>query len=127
MVFEKRAGILVLITLLVACETPGPKQSDNRTPALPKAVEVQRPLSPAYLRLLDEGQQQLNAGKIAVAVATFERAQRIHADNARVYLALSQAYSKAGDRLASVAMAERGLLYCKDADRCRALRKLAGG
>jgi tetratricopeptide (TPR) repeat protein len=125
--FANRAGILFLITLLVACETPGPKQSDNRTPSLPKAVEVQRPLSPAYLRLLDEGQQQLSAGKIAVAVATFERAQRIHADNARVYLALSQAYSKAGDRLASVAMAERGLLYCKDADRCRALRKLAGG
>ena len=126
MVFIQRAGILVLFTLLAACETPAPKQGDTRTPSLPQAVEVQRPLSPAYLRLLDEGQQQLNAGQIADAIATFERAQRIHADNARVYVALSQAYSKAGDRRASVAMAERGLLYCKDLDRCRVLRKLAG-
>lgn len=127
MVFVQRAGILVLFTLLAACETPAPKPGDTRTPPLPQAVEVQRPLSPAYLRLLDEGQQQLNAGQIADAIATFERAQRIHADNARVYVALSQAYSKAGDRRASVAMAERGLLYCKDLDRCRVLRKLAGG
>lgn len=126
MVFVQRAGILVLFTLLAACETPAPKQGDTRTSSLPQAVEVQRPLSPAYLRLLDEGQQQLNAGQIADAIATFERAQRIHADNARVYVALSQAYSKAGDRRASVAMAERGLLYCKDLDRCRVLRKLAG-
>lgn len=127
MSFVKRIGVAVLVSLLAACETPSPKQGDSRTPSLPKAVEVQRPLSPAYLRLLDEGQQQLKAGKIADAIGTFERAQRIHADNARVYLALSQAYIKQGDRRASVAMAERGLLYCKDADRCRALRKLAGG
>ncbi len=121
-----RIVVLSIVTLLAACESPGPKQGDSRTPALPKPVEVQRPLSPAYLRLLDEGQQQLKAGQIADAIATFERAQRIHADNARVYLALSQAYSKAGDRRASIAMAERGLLYCKETERCQALRKLAG-
>jgi|GEM_PF-2086570 len=127
MVGIKQASVVALLALLVACEAPGPKPSDTRTPSLPKPVEVQRPLSPAYLRLLDEGQQQLTAGRIADAIATFERAQRIHADNARVYLALSQAYSKQGDRRASIAMAERGLLYCKEAERCRLLRKLAGG
>lgn len=111
-----------LIVFLASCAAPPQREPQSRTPALPKSVEIAHPVSPAYLRLIDEGQALLAQGEMAKAIAIFERAQRIHADDARVYLALSKAYKQAGDNRSARAMAERGLLYCQNDKQCGELR-----
>jgi len=111
-----------LIVLLASCAAPPQREPQSRTPALPKSVEIARAVSPAYLRLIEDGQVLLVRGEMTKAIATFERAQRIHADDARVYLALSKAYKQAGDNLSARAMAERGLLYCQNDKQCSELR-----
>lgn len=59
------------------------------------------------------------------ALAYLERAQRIDPDDAGVYLALAQTHAAAGNATQARAVAERGLLYCRGAVQCGALRELA--
>lgn len=117
----RRYVIFLAASVIAGCAAPMVREVEETTPKLPPSVMVEPALSPAYFRLLDEGEALLESEDITGAIALFERAQRIHADDARVYLAIARAYAVAGDERSAMAMAERGLLYCKSAEKCREL------
>ena len=116
-----RYVMILAASVIAGCAAPMVREVEETTPKLPPSVMVEPALSPAYFRLLDEGEALLESEDITGAIALFERAQRIHADDARVYLAIARAYAVAGDERSAMAMAERGLLYCKSAEKCREL------
>jgi thioredoxin-like negative regulator of GroEL len=113
---------------MTACATPGPEESrpapveksPDYTGVKPRPQEV--PSSAAYLPLLEKATQARQRGDFDEALALLERAQRIDADSAEIYLAMAQTHSERGDVGQARAVAERGLLYCRNTRQCDALR-----
>ncbi|MAT93493.1 MAG: hypothetical protein CME59_12915 [Halioglobus sp.] len=107
-------------------ETP-PGEVVQPTPAPPEpAAPPPAPAEPgavaAYAPLLDRARQATARGDYEQALALLERAQRIDPDSAEVYLAMAETHRARGDEVRARATAERGLLYCDDADACARLR-----
>ncbi len=75
----------------------------------------------AVAELLLAARTDMRAGRSGAAVAGLERALRITADNAEIYLALAEIYQQRGDSELARNMAGRGLLYCQSHEQCREL------
>jgi len=132
-------AIVLLITLVSGCATPGAPDSDTaaKKPAPPPVVTPPattpaappRPVEPAankaYQPLLDKAGQARDRGDYEQALALLERAQRIDPDSAEIYLAMARTHQASGDSSQARAVAERGLLYCNGRAECDALRGLA--
>ena len=86
----------------------------------------QRPAEPstraAYQPLLDGADAAAAGGDYEHALALLQRAQRIDPDSAQVYLGMARTHRARGDDAQARATAERGLLYCRTAPECDALR-----
>lgn len=132
-----RGTALSLITLLAACSTYTPPDSEpapvvtqpehtvvSPPPKVPRTQH--RPASPsasaAWQPLLVKAEQAVARGDYEQALALLERAQRIDPDSAEVYLSMAKTQRARGDIAQAKATAERGLLYCSTARQCEALR-----
>lgn len=124
---------LVLLTLLVtACASPGPGDAgsapvETKAPDYTGAAPTPReaPATSAYQPLLDKAAEARRQGDYEQALALLERAQRIDADSAEIYLAMARTHSERGDPGQARVVAERGLLYCRSSRQCDALRAYA--
>ncbi|MCB1675459.1 MAG: tetratricopeptide repeat protein [Halioglobus sp.] len=101
--------------------TPPPSSPPVTAPQAP-----QRPAEPstraAYQPLLDGADAAAAGGDYEHALALLQRAQRIDPDSAQVYLGMARTHRARGDDAQARATAERGLLYCRTAPECDALR-----
>ncbi len=121
-------GLASITLMLTACASQAPEQSTpapvEKTPdytvVTPPPPEA--PTTAAYQPLLDKASQARQRGDYDQALALLERAQRIDADSADIYLAMAQTHSERGDIGQARAVAERGLLYCRSSSQCDALR-----
>lgn len=95
--------------------------ADDSIPAVP--APIVEPADPAHSLLMVAALQARSLGNSSRAVALLERAQRIDPDNAQLYLELARTHFEAGNVSQGRATAERGLLFCRDAE-CAALRAL---
>ncbi len=120
--------LAVLGLMLTACAAQVPEDSTTApvekspdytvvTPPPPAA-----PPAAAYQPLLDKASQARQRGDYEQALALLERAQRIDADSADIYLAMARTHSERGDSGQARAVAERGLLYCRTSKQCDSLR-----
>ena len=127
--------VALLVLLVTACASPGPEAPGpapvEKTPDYPsgKTVPVEppapAPASAAYQPLIEKAAQARQRGDFEEALALLERAQRIDSDSAEIYLAMAETHSARGDAGQARAVAERGLLYCRSARQCDALRQYA--
>ena len=115
-------------------EPPGgqPVPSPERLPPDPPATPPSSPQQPpepnashAYGGLVAQAEQAAAGGDYERALALLERAQRIDPDSGEVYLALARTYTAQGNERQARAIAERGLLYCRERTECEALRGIA--
>jgi len=117
-----------LLLGLAACSTTGTRQpAPAEVPASSKPSS-QRDLerqdssaASASAGMLSRAQAARQSGDLDTAQALLQRAQRIDARNAQVYLELARLHVAQGDESGARAMAERGMLYCQDTS-CTALR-----
>ena len=79
----------------------------------------------AYGPLIDRAADARERGDYEQALSLLERAQRIDPQSARVYLELAATHHARGDLRQSRAVAERGLLYCRNGTVCAALKSFA--
>ena len=120
------------LLLVTACASPGPGDAgsapvDTTAPDYTsvKPPPPEAPASAAYQPLLDRAAEARQRGDYEQALVLLERAQRIDADSAEIYLALARTHSERGDVGQARAVAERGLLYCRNSRQCDALRAFA--
>ena len=116
----------VVLTLVVALVVAGcsiapvgtvPVPSPDKRP--PHAeTEAASQASADFLKAADEARR---AGDLAYAHELLVRAQRIDPRNGAVYLELARLHRARGEAEQARAMAERGLLYCRDRN-CARLR-----
>ena len=129
---------LVLLASLVACGAAVSRDSsvenskeDSREdplggPAVQPAAgpkEVSSPAVSGTAKLLEQAQQERAAGHYDNAIALLERGLRITPNDAAMYLALADIYADSGDLQQAQAMAQRGMLYCRQSDVCRSLQQ----
>jgi len=127
----------LLAWLLAACST-APEREPAAIEEQPDYTDIATPSPPApppkagepdtraaYQPLLDRAGELRAKGDFEQALALLERAQRIDADSAQVYLEMARTHRARGDYAQSRATAERGLLYCRSKAQCNALRDLA--
>ena len=127
----RRLVLVMFVILLAACAStdsgkpvPAPvEKSPDYTSVKPPPQQV--PTSTAYQPLLDKATLARARGDYDEALALLERAQRIDADSAEIYLAMARTHSERGDASQARAVAERGLLYCRSGRQCDALRAYA--
>ncbi|MEM1113421.1 MAG: tetratricopeptide repeat protein [Pseudomonadota bacterium] len=81
--------------------------------------------SEAYRPLLAQADSAAARGDYEQALALLERALRLDTDNAEIYLAMAEVHCARGALNQCRAVAERGLLYCRGASQCEALRSLS--
>ncbi len=122
------------LLLVTACASPGPGPGETGSaPVGASAPDYtivappprETPATAAYQPLLDRAAEARQRGDYEEALALLERAQRIDADSAEIYLALARTHSERGDVGQARAVAERGLLYCRNSRECDALRAFA--
>jgi Tfp pilus assembly protein PilF len=120
------------LLLVTACASPGPGDTGSAPvgTTAPDYTSVEpppreAPATAAYQPLLDRAAEARQRGDYEQALALLERAQRIDADSAEIYLALARTHSERGDVGQARAVAERGLLYCRNSRQCDALRAFA--
>lgn len=101
-----------------------PPANSRQTPPAVAPPSVDAGVREASNSLLLQARQARADGQLDRADGLLQRAQRIDAANADVYLELAQLYSQRGKSDDARAIAERGLLYCQGRD-CDRLRKLA--
>jgi tetratricopeptide (TPR) repeat protein len=123
---------LLPVLLATACASPGPGDSDSAPVettvpdyTVTRPLPPEAPASAAYRPLLEKATRAREQGDYEQALALLERAQRIDADSAEIYLAMAQTHSERGDVGQARAVAERGLLYCRSSRQCDALRAYA--
>lgn len=122
---------LLVILLLAGCSSYTPTEPATAPVEKKPDYTVVKPRQPppsttaAYQPLLDKAEQARQRGDYEQALALLERAQRIDADSADVYLAMARTHSARGDKSQARATAERGLLYCSGRSQCDALRAYA--
>ncbi len=134
----RRALALGWVLALAACTSsppprpsagPAPGGAPSGSPAPVTApAPVPRPPEPpvsAHRELMARADRAAAGGDFEQALALLERAQRIDPDDADVYLRLARTHGAAGNSSMAKASAERGLLYCRGAGQCQALRDLA--
>jgi tetratricopeptide (TPR) repeat protein len=127
--------VVLLALLATACASPGPEESApapiEKAPdytsvkTIPGKAPAPAPATAAYQPLIEKAAQARQRGDFEEALALLERAQRIDADSAEIYLAMAETHSARGDAGQARAVAERGLLYCRSATQCDALRQYA--
>lgn len=127
-----RLPLLILVLVqLVACSSyragesgPAPVEKSpdysSKTTTVPPRDDT--PAAAAYLPLLKRADEARGRGDYEEALALLERAQRIDADSADIYLAMARTHQARGDEGQARAVAERGLLYCSGRSQCDALR-----
>ena len=129
--------VVLLALLATACASPGPEESapapvekapdhtSVKTVPGKAPAPAPAPATAAYQPLIEKAAQARQRGDFEEALALLERAQRIDADSAEIYLAMAETHSARGDAGQARAVAERGLLYCRSASQCDALRQYA--
>lgn len=133
-----RTALITLLAWLIAACSGVPVQPPAPVEERPDYTDIATPPPPepppkpgepdtraAYQPLLDRADQLREKGDFEQALALLERALRIDADNAQVYLELARTHRARGDYAQARATAERGLLYCRGRAQCNALRDLA--
>ena len=129
--------VALLAWLLAACSA-APEREPAAVEERPDYTDVATPSPPApppkagepdtraaYQPLLDRAGELRAKGDFELALSLLERAQRIDADSAQVYLEMARTHRARGDYAQARATAERGLLYCRSTAQCNALRDLA--
>jgi hypothetical protein len=127
--------MLCLLSGLAACSstpTQGPEPQPQPSPGgeLPPSKSEPPPRAPAdrsaaasaSAGLIARAHSAQQTGDLEQAQVLLQRAQRIDARNADVYLALAHLHLAQGDAPGGMAMAERGMLYCSGAS-CEPLRR----
>jgi Tfp pilus assembly protein PilF len=124
-----RTLLIVLVLGLTACSATSTKQSTPAEPPVSSKPSSQRDLerqdssaATASAGMLSRAQKARQSGDLDTAQALLQRAQRIDARNAEVYLELARLHVAQGDESGASAMAERGMLYCEGAS-CTQLRR----
>ncbi len=124
-----RTLLIVVLLGLSACSTTGTRQPSPAEPPVSSKSSSQRDLerqdssaASASAGMLGRAQQARQSGDLDTAQALLQRAQRIDARNAEVYLELARLHVAQGDEAGARAMAERGMLYCQGAG-CAQLRR----
>ena len=126
-----RASAVLSCTLLLAACASGPRPVPPAAPAAsqpapgtatpavtaPPAAPVVSPVT----GLLKEARRACEAGDLQLGLARLDRALRIEAGDAALYLEMARCYRTGGDRARAAAAAERGMSYCEGAA-CAALR-----
>ena len=128
--------VVCAVLLLGACSTGregGPAPVEQRpdytpttkpiTPAKPAEKKGGATTSTAAQGLMNKAEQAAENGDYEQALALLERALRIDPDNGELYLALASTYTRKGDTAMAKATAQRGMLYCRGAVQCDALRR----
>jgi Tfp pilus assembly protein PilF len=123
-----RLAVLALALTACASQRPG-EPAPAPVEKAPDYTVVRPPPettpAAAYQPLLDKASQARERGDYEQALALLERAQRIDADSAEIYLAMARTHSERGDAGQARAVAERGLLYCRSSKQCDSLRAYA--
>lgn len=120
--------VLCLALVLSACsstQTRPPEPAEESPPPRPSPIPSEQKrdsAASASAGLLSRAQLAQQAGDYGHAQALLQRAQRIDARNAEVYLALARLHLARGDEAGAMAMAERGMLYCEGGT-CKQLRR----
>ncbi len=125
------------VLFLAACGTLGPGPGNGPVPIEkePEHTDVDKPVTPvkpsrpvqpsvsgAAHSLMNKADVVSGSGDYEQALALLERAQRINPGSGEIYLSLAVTYSAKGDQSMARAAAERGMLYCRGASQCSALR-----
>jgi len=125
------------ILFLAGCGTLGQSPDSGSVPIEkePEYTEVGKPATPAKpstpaqpsvsgasRSLMSKADAAASNGDYEQALALLERAQRIDPDSGEIYLSLAKTYTAKGDNAMASAVAERGMLYCRGASQCSALR-----
>lgn len=127
-----RGAALCLVLFVAGCSTYSAPGSAPAPPPPPSAPAPQPPPTPprppqpsttsAWKPLVEKAQQARQRGDIEQALALLERAQRIDPESAEIYLELASTHQARGDMAQARATAERGMLFCRSAAECNALR-----
>ena len=124
-----RTLLIVLVLGLTACSATSTKQSTPAEPPVSSQPSSQRDLerqdssaATASAGMLSRAQKARQSGDLDTAQALLQRAQRIDARNAQVYLELARLHVAQGDESGARTMAERGMLYCEGVS-CKQLRR----
>jgi hypothetical protein len=122
-----RTFLVLWLLIVAACsstQTQPPAETSPQRPPPPETTSEQQRDSAASASagLLSRAEQAQQAGDYDGAQALLQRAQRIDARNAEVYLALARLHLVRGDEAGATAMAERGMLYCQGGS-CERLRR----
>jgi tetratricopeptide (TPR) repeat protein len=123
-----RLAILLLAAGLSACAGPAlreppPPAHEPESVAAPEPEPVPVPPILPQDNLLARADESHRAGDSEHSIALLERAQRIAPQDPRIYAQLAAVYAAAGQVQRAAATAERGLLYCRTATECAALRR----
>ncbi len=128
-----RVAALCLVLSVAGCSTySAPGSAPAPAPPPPSAPAPQPPPTPprppqpstisAWKPLVEKAEQARLRGDIEQALALLERAQRIDPESAEIYLQLASTHQARGDMAQARATAERGMLFCRGAAECNALR-----
>jgi len=125
-----RVGAVCLVLFVAGCSTySAPAPAPPPPPAAPAPQPPPTPPRPpqpsttsAWKPLVEKAEQARLRGDIEQALALLERAQRIDPESAEIYLQLASTHQARGDMAQARATAERGMLFCRSAAECNALR-----